>query len=64
MKFRVSFKTPDAFDQVISDHSLNDEGKEDEHYDAKRLFEKFTEYGEYVTIEFDTANDSAKVIER
>jgi len=55
MKFTVTFKSPDAFDTADVDDEDVDE--------AKELFDRFVEYGEYVTVEFDTETQTAKVVE-
>lgn len=70
MIIRVMFKTPDAVDGAVQeaverlldtpeakDLSLADVASE-----AKRRLEKFVEYGESVTIEFDTEKMEARVI--
>lgn len=54
MKFHLTFKTPDVTDQL-----------ENMNYDDKKIAtefaNKFLEYGEYITIEFDTIEKTAKV---
>lgn len=56
MKFKVTFKTPDAVDYAIEDLS------EDEREEAKETARKFIEYDEYVVIEFDTETKTATVL--
>lgn len=56
MKFKVTFKTPDAVDYAIEDLS------EDEQAEAKETARKFVEYGEYVVVEFDTETQTATVL--
>lgn len=51
MKFTLSFKTPDVTDQL-------DENQREE---AEAVLEKFMKFGEYVTAEFDTETQTAKV---
>jgi len=54
MIFQVMFKTPDAFDHCDVD--------EEDIEVAKATFDKFVEYGENITIEFDTEKQTAKVV--
>jgi UDP-3-O-[3-hydroxymyristoyl] glucosamine N-acyltransferase len=58
MKFTLSFKSPDVFEQFqyMSNIHPND------HEACKAAAEKYVKYGEYVTIEFDTETGDAKVI--
>ena len=76
MKFTVTFKTPDAVDDTISDIVLHDERLEaiedgDERLDAefalkaelKEFTEKWVRYGEYVDVEFDTDAGTVTVLE-
>ncbi|TRZ50081.1 MAG: hypothetical protein D4S01_07420 [Dehalococcoidia bacterium] len=57
MKFCLSFKTPDVTDQI------NYVDCDDDERDAvKALVEKFVEYAEYATIEFDTKDGTARVV--
>jgi len=53
MKFSLSFKTPDVTDQI--------EGSEDEIESAREFLERWLEYNEYVTIDFDTKKGTATV---
>lgn len=78
MKFRVTFKTPDVLDSALSDawseahcedHEYRDAGcsacidaSEESRHQVKELAEKFIEYGEYVTIEFDTETQTSTVV--
>lgn len=55
MKFQLTFKTPDAMDQ------LNLETEEQKH-DITVFLEKWVKWGELVTIEFDSVRGTAKVI--
>ncbi len=82
MKFRVTFKTPDALDPALQEHmDTHCEDHEDHDPDCDKCFqledrgcaaisaiqkcaEKFIEYGEYVTIEFDTETQTATVVPR
>lgn len=56
MKFTVTFKTPDAVDYAIEDLS------EEEQEEAKETARKFVEYGEYITVKFDTETQTATVV--
>ena len=51
MKFSLTFKTPDVTDQL--------EDAEAER--AREFLKKWLEYGEYVTIDFDTEAGTAEV---
>ncbi len=61
MKLQVSFKTPDAayypLKEFKQDHCLEEFDK------MENLIQKFVKYDEYVTIEFDTQSQTAKVIQ-
>ncbi len=57
MKFRVTFKTPDALDYALDDFPY-DESREE----AKEVAKQFIEYGEYITVEFDTEAKTATVV--
>lgn len=56
MKFKVTFKTPDAVHFALADL----EGPELE--EASDLADEYIESGEYVTIEFDTEKQTATVM--
>ena len=61
MKFHLAMKTADAFDETIND--LVHEGKSPADIAiAKKMLEAVLEYGEYLTVEFDTFDDSIKVM--
>lgn len=57
MKFTLSFKTPDALDQIEDD--FEDELEKNA---AIELAKKYVEYGECIRVEFDTETQSAKVL--
>lgn len=57
MKFTLSFKTPDVLDQL---NDMIDDPEEKAQADL--VANKFLKYGEYVNIEFDTENQTAKVL--
>jgi hypothetical protein len=74
MKFKITFKDPDGPFQGLTDaanfyatnlglppeeHTLILEHKYEEFVD---FISKWVEYGEYITIEFDTEEGTAKVI--
>lgn len=69
MKFTLTFKTPDVFDQIDfgepDKHSI-DEEEWDEYWIRKQAIEKvcmkFLKYNEYVSIEFDTDAMTATVL--
>jgi hypothetical protein len=75
MKFRVTFKTPDALEYAAQEVSVVEARQQAEHdgatfydaqgeaYDAAIEFgKKWVKYGEYVTIEFDTEAGTATVV--
>lgn len=63
MKYSLTFKTPGVLDQILeepitaSDYNDDDRGTED----LKTFFEQWLEYEEYVTIDFDTEDNTAVV---
>ena len=65
MKLRITFKTPDALDYALSSlHSDYENVTEEEQKRIRIQLEKWISYGENVTIEFDTKNNTATVCER
>jgi len=56
MRFKATFKTPDVLDYALEYF----EGEDRE--TAKELAEKYIEYGEYITIVFDTETQTATVL--
>lgn len=50
MKIRLTFKTPDAMSEALESV---DEDMQDS---VKDLISSWVEYGEYLTVEFDTEN--------
>ena len=57
MKIILKFKTPDALDQV--DEQIDDEQERD---DIKEKLSVWVNYMDYITVEYDTKNDSIKVV--
>lgn len=67
MKFRVTFKTPDAVDYAMQnalryDNSLDDEAAVELIHAMEDVAEKFVQWGECITIEFDTETQTATVV--
>lgn len=84
MKFRVTFKTPDAVDVAIQDYVVNimqtkrpimedalgyeltheemEAITEARRYTMQVCADKFVKYGEYITIEFDPKEGTARVV--
>lgn len=68
MKFKVTFKTPDAVEYGLLDSGAPTDGmgnldrEDDEVQECFALSRKFVQYGEYVTIEFDTQTQTATVV--
>jgi hypothetical protein len=56
MKIRVTFKTPDALTDAIQDLSYDDQIL------ARRVAEKYMEYEEYITVEFDLERGTCAVV--
>lgn len=61
MKFRLTFKTNDVVDGSPADMT-NEAYSETEREIASTLVDKYVKYGEYITIEFDTINQTATVV--
>lgn len=58
MKFQVTFKTPDAVSEALSD--LDDQTIIDRLED---FASQWVKYGEYVTLEFDSVKGTCRVLE-
>lgn len=58
MKFTLTFKCPDVRDQLPYAHDES-EDLEDEIDEVEYVFQKFVEWGEYITVEFDTNTGTA-----
>lgn len=59
-KFTATFKCPDALSDGINQSGLEEKDVEKAYF----LAQKFVQYGEYVTIEFDTDKKTATVLKR
>lgn len=57
MKFKVSFKTPDAITDALG--NVEDEDNYDQ---ALEFARKFVKYDEYLTVEFDTDANTCTVL--
>ena len=66
MKFKLTFKTPNATDAINDqlDCEYNDDSEERKELKEamEDVAEKFVEYDEYITIEFDTDGQTATVL--
>lgn len=75
MKFKVTLKDPDGFydgitdavEESLSSNSFMSERESEAAQEARRdtikdAIEKWVEYGEYITIEFDTEAKTATVV--
>lgn len=66
MKFQLTFKTPDILDEISFDpKGMSVEEREDalnSRFKCEKTAKKYVEYGEYITIEFDTSDNSARAI--
>lgn len=57
MKFKVTFKTPDAVQYALEELPAGSDFES-----AQKVLDKFVEYNEYVRIEFDTETQTATVV--
>ncbi|MHA2279672.1 MAG: hypothetical protein ACXAC5_02095 [Promethearchaeota archaeon] len=55
MKFGLFFKTPDVLDHIREDDSMT----EDQRDEAEAFANNFLDYGENITVEFDTEAGTA-----
>jgi hypothetical protein len=78
MKFQLTFKTPDAFDQVqrqiegqysecdcggsCIDCDRMGDSQREDAREAKEVFDSFVKYGEVIVIELDTEEKTATVV--
>jgi len=63
MKFVVTFKTPNALDDIIDYEEFENEEEREEQREALQVIaDKFLKYGELISIEFDTEVGTAKVL--
>lgn len=65
MKFQVNFKTPDALHcalKDIEDDPYNPEMREQCVFEMTQVAEQYIEYGECLTVEFDTDAGTATVL--
>lgn len=71
MKFRVTFKTPDAVETAIMDElspriaESEDEklDREDKIEELKEFASQWVKYDEYITVEFDTEAGTCRVVQ-
>lgn len=56
MKINIGFKTPDAVYYALDDHITDGEKQ-----DIEKHLEKWIEYGECVTLIYDTVTDTIEV---
>lgn len=62
MIISVTMKTPDALDTALDDFGFNNDEASQEVKEITRIFlGQWFEYGEYVTIDFDTVAGTATV---
>ena len=57
MKFRITFKTPDAIQEFLDKYD-----NEDDYEDISLFIREYVTYGEYVRLEFDTVDKTVKVL--
>ncbi len=62
MKFHLVMKSPDSVNDTIYDLTEAEHSEEDIAR-AKSMLEAVLQYGEYLTVEFDTDKQSHKVLE-
>lgn len=58
MKFTVTFKNPDAVDYAISDIAPTEKVAKE----MKKATLPWVQWGEYITVEFDTESGEATVV--
>ncbi len=67
MKIQLTFKTPDVLDQLqrksYSDQDISDDELNDEIEKAEKILAKWIKWSEYLTVEFDLENQTAKILE-
>lgn len=56
MKVQLTFKTPDVADEAIDRLPLLDRGE------ARKAIAKWVEFGEYLTVEIDTDEETCTVL--
>lgn len=61
MKFKVTMKSPDAFDDAIHEALKVCTRESDE--EIREICKKWFRYGEYLTVEIDTKEKTCKVVE-
>lgn len=59
MKIKLTFKTPDAVYDALNDSNIDDDVKRDRIYAG---IGKYVEYGEYLTVEYDTETKTMVVV--
>ncbi len=68
MKITLTFKTPDVIDNAIEETVNNLDSQCDIEYLKSQIREDLTSrwisYGEFITVEFDLTNMTAKVLTR
>jgi hypothetical protein len=64
LKFQVSFKTPDAVGDTLDEIQENLKFDDYEKEDLEEFTRKWIEYGEYVTVEFDSVKGTCRVVEQ
>lgn len=65
MKVQLAMKSPDAVDIMVQE-CLDNVDRDKDHEDfisLQEMIKRFVEYGEYVTLEFDTETGTVKVLE-
>ena len=62
MKIELHFKTPDVVDEAVDDIQIDSDGREEYEIEDIRLslkskIKRHIEYGEYLTVYYDTDTD-------
>ncbi len=67
MKIKLTFKTPDVLDQLntraYNDNDFIDDETAEQIRHTSVLLSKWIKWSEYLTVEFDLENQTAKVLE-
>ena len=63
MKFQVTMKTPYGLDYALDDSCGSDDEYDEEKIAARKVAERWFQYGECVTLEIDTEKETCIVLE-
>ncbi len=63
MKIKLTFKTPDVLYQLKGKWYCEGDFTDEEIKKAEKILAKWIQWSEYLTVEFDLENQTAKVLE-